>query len=178
MTDTFVPVNSVSKVSMKGCMAVMDPIRDPSYPLAHAQQKATNTAKYKWMEVLLHLLIGDSWTAANSSAWIVRSTCQLLNRACQSLCQAGKTHVMNLLGFGTGGLVQGLANSLCDNGVMHVSRRGDAMVRLLNNLASLLGRHDEMVERAKISNCRLRFESGIDPRESSSTRRGSIRDGN
>lgn len=70
MMDTFVPVNSVWKVALKESMAVMDPMREPSYPLAHAQQNAMKTAKYKWMEVLLHLSMGDSWTAAKSSAWI------------------------------------------------------------------------------------------------------------
>lgn len=69
----FSPVNPVSKVAWKGFMAMIAPIREPSYPLAQAQQKAMKTAKYSLMEFLLHLSILDSCTAAKNSAYCFKA---------------------------------------------------------------------------------------------------------
>jgi hypothetical protein len=38
--------------------------RDPSYPFAQEQRKATKIARYKWMDVLDHLLISLSSIAS------------------------------------------------------------------------------------------------------------------
>lgn len=45
------------------------------------------------------------------------------------------------------------------------------MVRLLDDLASLFGGHDEMVRIANVSRCSLCFMDRIGPKDSSSTRR-------
>lgn len=63
---------------------------------------------------------------------------------------AGETDVVNLLGLGTSCLVQSLSDTLSNDGVVSVSSGGDAMIRLLHDLASLFGGHDEMVRIAKV----------------------------
>lgn len=67
-------------------------------------------------------------------------------RASGVWCVLGRTHVMNILGLSTSGLIQGLSDTLSNDGVMNIRRGGDAMARLFDDLPGLFGGHDEMAD--------------------------------